>query len=86
MEEYIRRNKIIGSRRFSNYFWTLFLFIGGLTGLLFNELIITLSAAVVASLVIALTLVPAFGRRTSAHTEQKREVYIDRYFNIIRKK
>lgn len=34
MEEYIRRNKIIGSRRFSNYFWTLFLFIGGFSFLL----------------------------------------------------
>jgi len=34
MEENIRRNKIIGSRRFSNYFWTLFLFIGGFSFLL----------------------------------------------------
>ncbi len=36
-----------------------FLFAGGLVGLLFKELIITISAAIVASLVIALTLVPA---------------------------
>ncbi len=36
-----------------------FLFIGGLTGLLFRELIFTISAAIVASMVIALTLVPA---------------------------
>jgi hypothetical protein len=34
MEENIRRNKIIGSRRFSNYFWTIFLFIGGFSFLL----------------------------------------------------
>ena len=31
MNENIRRNKIIGSRRFSNYFWTIFLFIGGIS-------------------------------------------------------
>nr|YP_010595058.1 photosystem I assembly protein ycf4 [Paralia sulcata]WAJ57793.1 photosystem I assembly protein ycf4 [Paralia sulcata] len=34
MEENIRRNKIVGSRRFSNYFWTIFLFIGGFSFLL----------------------------------------------------
>jgi len=34
MQDNIRRNKIIGSRRFSNYFWTLFLFIGGVSFLL----------------------------------------------------
>ena len=31
MQENIRRNKIIGSKRFSNYFWTFFLFIGGIS-------------------------------------------------------
>ncbi len=36
-----------------------FLFIGGLIGLLFRELIFTISAAIVASMVVALTLVPA---------------------------
>ena len=34
MQDSIRRNKIIGSRRFSNYFWTFFLFIGGISFLL----------------------------------------------------
>ena len=29
MQNNIRQDKIIGSRRFSNYFWTVFLFIGG---------------------------------------------------------
>jgi len=38
-----------------------FLFIGGLVGLLFSELIITISAAIAASLVVAITLVPALG-------------------------
>ncbi|MDH5485744.1 MAG: efflux RND transporter permease subunit, partial [Gammaproteobacteria bacterium] len=40
-----------------------FLFFGGLTGLLFNELIITLSASILASLIIALTVVPALAAR-----------------------
>jgi len=40
-----------------------FLFIGGLTGLLFRELIYTISAAILASLVIALTLVPALAAK-----------------------
>lgn len=40
-----------------------FLFVGGLVGLLFRELILTITAAVVASMVIALTLVPALAAR-----------------------
>ena len=39
-----------------------FLFIGGLVGLLFNELIYTLYAAILTSLLVALTIVPASGR------------------------
>ena len=34
MEETIRKNKITGSRCFSNYFWTFFLSIGGISFLL----------------------------------------------------
>lgn len=41
-----------------------FLFIGGLVGLLFRELVFTISAAIVASLLVALTLVPALAART----------------------
>jgi len=40
-----------------------FLFIGGLVGLVFQELIATISAAIVASLVVAITVVPALGAR-----------------------
>ena len=40
-----------------------FLFVGGLIGLLFRELIATISAAIVASLIVALTVVPALGSR-----------------------
>ena len=34
MQNDIRQDKILGSRRFSNYFWSIFLFIGGLGFLL----------------------------------------------------
>jgi len=34
MQRDIRQDKIVGSRRFSNYFWTFFLFIGGISFLL----------------------------------------------------
>ena len=33
-QEQIRKEKILGSRRFSNYFWAIFLFLGGLSFLL----------------------------------------------------
>jgi hypothetical protein len=34
MQNDIRRDKIVGSRRFSNYFWSFFLFLGGIGFLL----------------------------------------------------
>ena len=34
MESEIRRDRIVGSRRFSNYFWSFFLFVGGIGFLL----------------------------------------------------
>lgn len=46
-----------------------FLFIGGLIGLLFKELIITISAAILAALVVAITLVPALAGRLPAQRE-----------------
>jgi CzcA family heavy metal efflux pump len=45
-----------------------FLFISGLVGLLFRELIFTISAAIVASLIVAVTLVPALAARSPAGT------------------
>jgi len=50
-----------------------FLFIGGLIGLLFSELIITLSAAILSSLVVALTLIPALGAMTQAPAQQNKD-------------
>ena len=43
-----------------------FLFVSGLTGLVFKELILTLSAAILASLVVALTLVPALAAKVKS--------------------
>ena len=34
MQEDIRQDKIVGSRRFSNYFWAFFLLVGGISFLL----------------------------------------------------
>lgn len=52
-----------------------FLFIGGLTGLLFSELIFTISAAIFASMIIAITLVPAYAAKvTSIKTNRIRTV------------
>ncbi len=54
-----------------------FLFVSGLVGLLFRELIFTISAAIFASMIVALTLVPALGVRV--HTLKRSPVrkYID---------
>ena len=40
-----------------------FLFLGGMSGMLFQELIITITSAMLASLAVALTLVPALGAK-----------------------
>lgn len=49
-----------------------FLFIGGLVGLLFRELIATISTAIVASLVVAVTVVPALSAQVSLHARGNR--------------
>jgi len=52
-----------------------FLFIGGLTGLLFSELIFTISAAIFASMIIAVTLVPAYAAKvTNIKTNRIRKI------------
>ncbi len=58
-----------------------FLFIGGLVGLLFRELIITISAAIVASLIVALTLVPTLGARVH---DRKRNILQRLMHTLIR--
>ncbi len=60
-----------------------FLFIGGLIGLLFRELIFTISAAIVASLVVALTLVPALARQVPAGHDGLFRRLIDRAMQAL---
>lgn len=60
-----------------------FLFIGGLVGLLFRELIFTISAAILASLVVALTLVPALAGRVPAGHEGAGRRLINRVLEVL---
>ncbi|NCA71532.1 MAG: efflux RND transporter permease subunit [Sphingobacteriia bacterium] len=55
-----------------------FLFIGGLVGLLFNELIFTISAAIFAAMLVALTLVPALAGRVPVRREGARRGVVER--------
>jgi len=55
-----------------------FLFISGLVGLLFRELIFTISAAIVASLIVALTLVPALAAHTAKSQQSRFRQFVDR--------
>ncbi len=54
-----------------------FLFIGGLAGLLFRELIFTISAAIFASMIIALTLVPAYASRVHQISKNRLRRIVD---------
>lgn len=60
-----------------------FLFIGGLIGLLFRELIVTISAAIVASLVVALTVVPALGARVPVTEPGRLRRAIDNGMTVV---
>jgi len=51
-----------------------FLFIGGMTGMLFEELIITITSAMLASLVVAITLVPALGAKVKYKQEKNTNI------------
>jgi len=61
-----------------------FLFIGGLIGLLFRELIFTISAAIVASMITALTLVPSLAAHTASQQHNKMRKRIDGYVESLR--
>ncbi len=56
-----------------------FLFVTGLIGLLFRELIFTISAAIVASLLVAVTLVPSLASRMRDETHGKLHGIVDAY-------
>ncbi|HEB81950.1 MAG TPA: efflux RND transporter permease subunit, partial [Gammaproteobacteria bacterium] len=61
-----------------------FLFIGGMSGMLFQELIITITSAMLAALVVALTLVPALGARVKYRAKDTGT--INKLINIIKVK
>ncbi|MCW9034053.1 MAG: efflux RND transporter permease subunit [Alphaproteobacteria bacterium] len=60
-----------------------FLFISGLIGLLFKELIFTIAAAIIAAMVVALTLVPAFGSRVPAVSRSTFRKAIDKGLSYL---
>ncbi len=60
-----------------------FLFVGGLVGLLFRELIFTISAATLASLVVALTLVPALTARSAPSAPGRLRRGVDRAVDAL---
>ncbi len=61
-----------------------FLFIGGLVGLLFNELIYTLSAAMLTSLLVATTIVPALSTRIGISSPSKVQLMTDNFVAKVR--
>ena len=65
-----------------------FLFILGLVGLLFRELIFTISAAMLASLLVALTVVPAYAARitTTASRPLLGTVYLAKFYGWLMEK
>jgi hydrophobe/amphiphile efflux-1 (HAE1) family protein len=62
-----------------------FLFVGGLVGLLFRELIFTISAAIVASMIIALTLVPALASRVKGNGGHGPQAWINRLMGMLQR-
>jgi multidrug efflux pump subunit AcrB len=60
-----------------------FLFVGGLAGLLFRELIFTISAAIAASLIVAVTLVPALAGRGAGGNAGRLRGAIDRAVSTL---
>ncbi|WP_151702318.1 efflux RND transporter permease subunit [Nitrincola alkalilacustris] len=62
-----------------------FLFVGGLVGLLFRELIVTISAAIFASMVIALTLVPALASRVRTTRVSWFRRQFDRFIGLLQR-
>jgi CzcA family heavy metal efflux pump len=60
-----------------------FLFVSGLVGLMFKELILTITAAIVASMVVALTLVPAFGSRIPVGRPSRMRTIVDRVMTAL---
>lgn len=60
-----------------------FLFISGLIGLLFRELIFTISAAILASLLVAITLVPSLAARMSSESRGRAHEIVARVIESL---
>ncbi len=60
-----------------------FLFIGGLIGLFFKDLIITISASIIASLLVSLTLVPSLAAKLSYINKPAKVSWFYRFFSAI---
>jgi multidrug efflux pump subunit AcrB len=60
-----------------------FLFVGGIIGLLFSELILTLSAAIIGSLIVAITLVPALSAKINSSSSNSIQEKCDQVINSI---
>lgn len=62
-----------------------FLFIGGLVGLLFRELVATISAAIIASLLVSITLVPALASRIPVGSGSSLRTGVDRVIGLLQR-
>ena len=62
-----------------------FLFVGGLVGLLYKELIFTIAVAMLASLLVSLTLVPAMGSRIQSQRSSRFRHAIDRFMEKMQR-
>jgi len=60
-----------------------FLFVGGIVGLLFSELILTLSASIFGSLIIAITLVPALSAKINSTSSNSIHETCTKFINKI---
>ena len=60
-----------------------FLFVSGLIGLLFRELIFTITAAIISSMIVAITLVPALATRIRNGKKKNRISWIDRFISFL---
>jgi multidrug efflux pump subunit AcrB len=63
-----------------------FLFIGGLIGLFFRELIFTITAAIIAAMIVALTLVPALATRLKENPQTSRYNGMNRFMQFLQQK
>ncbi len=60
-----------------------FLFLSGIVGLLFKELILTISAAIIASMIVALTLVPALSTKVTVTKRGRFGTKFDKFIESI---